>query len=295
LIFCNIRIQIKCQRAYPRVIWKYNLGDYLSLNEMLANAPWVTMDIFQDIDDAAGYFKSLFLDACKSFIPTKSVTIRPRDEPWMVNDVHRKIRRHTRAYKRWKINPTVVTFEQYNESCTAAEAAKQQAKEHYYTKLSSKLLDPATNAKQFWRLTKELYDTKVKRGIPPLIKDDAVYSTAESKCKLFNKHFAKKAQLPCATDLPALPEFQLETDGSLDFISVTDAEVLKELKDLDTSKATGPDGISNTILKRTADAICRPLCCLFNKSPSSGKFPNEWKEANLSPVFKANDRQSVEN
>jgi len=158
----------------------------------MAESFFLLGDIFQDIDDAVAYFKSLFMDTCKSFIPTKSVTIRPRDEPWMTNDVRKMLRKRGRAYKKWKNKPTNVNLEHYNETCISAEAAKHQAKEVYYTRLSNQLLNPATSTKQFWRLTKELYGTKIKSGVPPLIKDGIVHSTAESKCKLFNEHFAKR-------------------------------------------------------------------------------------------------------
>ena len=120
-----------------------------------------------------------------------------------------------------------------------------------------------------------------------------VYTTAEAKCKLFKEHFVRKAQLP--NNLPELPVLQLATVCILELIVESEEEVLKILKNLDTSKATGPDGISNTLLKRTANAIYSPLCNLFNKSLQNEKFRTTWKEANLLPVFKANDRQATEN
>ena len=147
---------------------------------------------------------------------------------------------------------------------TQVDEAKQIAKEHYYARLSNQLMNPTTSAKHFWRITKELYGAKIKCGIPPLIKDGIVFATAKAKCRLFSEHFSKKAQLP--NDLPKLPALTLETLDTLEYISVSEQEVLKVLKNLDISKASGPDGISNTLLKRAAHSICRPLCNLFNKS-----------------------------
>ena len=62
-------------------------------------------------------------------------------------------------------------------------------------------------------------------------------------------------------------------------------------KNLDISKASGPGGISNKLLKIMAQFISSSLCKLFNMSLQSGKFPTEWKKANVSPVFKKNDRR----
>ena len=67
------------------------------------------------------------------------------------------------------------------------------------------------------------------------------------------------------------------------------------LKNLDISKASGPGGISNKLLKLMAQFISCPLCKLFNMSLQSGKFPTECKKANVTPVFKINNRQDNNN
>ena len=71
LIFCHVNIPKPQKHTYSRMIWKYHLGNYENLNNQLNTAPWSTMDIFEDIDDAANYFKTIFLQLCKDNIPTK--------------------------------------------------------------------------------------------------------------------------------------------------------------------------------------------------------------------------------
>jgi hypothetical protein len=67
------------------------------------------------------------------------------------------------------------------------------------------------------------------------------------------------------------------------------------LLSLNTNKASGYDNISNTLLKKTAYSIAKPLTDLFNHSLSTGIFPNIWKKANVPPVFKQNDKQNKNN
>ena len=67
------------------------------------------------------------------------------------------------------------------------------------------------------------------------------------------------------------------------------------LKALDVTKATGPDKIPAKLLQETASVIAPSLCKLFNKSLSTGSFPQNWKEANVVPVFKKGEVEYTEN
>ena len=73
-------------------------------------------------------------------------------------------------------------------------------------------------------------------------------------------------------------------------------DVLVALLNLaDSNKATGPDGIPPRLLKETAHQIAPSLCSLFNQSLSSGSLPDEWKLANIIPIYKKGKKTHVEN
>ena len=71
--------------------------------------------------------------------------------------------------------------------------------------------------------------------------------------------------------------------------------VEKLLRNIDPSKATGPDGIQAIILKESATEISALLTHIFTQSIRSGTLPHDWKEANISPVFKKGDKTKSEN
>ena len=52
----------------------------------------------------------------------------------------------------------------------------------------------------------------------------------------------------------------------LNNLQVRESEVIDILKVLKVNKATGPDGISNRMLKSTCNTVCAPLTRLFNLS-----------------------------
>ena len=53
--------------------------------------------------------------------------------------------------------------------------------------------------------------------------------------------------------------------------------------------------ISIRMLKICDKSICKPLKLIFQSCIKHGKFPNEWKMANVVPVHKKSDKQILEN
>jgi len=69
-------------------------------------------------------------------------------------------------------------------------------------------------------------------------------------------------------------------------INIESADVFNKIISLKDGKAPGDDGIIPKFLKRVACEISEPLAVLYNKSVTEGMVPQEWKRANITPVFK---------
>ena len=68
----------------------------------------------------------------------------------------------------------------------------------------------------------------------------------------------------------------------------------KALRNLDPNKAHGHDMLSIRMLKICDDSLCG-LGLIFQSCFENGKFPSEWKKANVAPTYKKNDKQLVKN
>ena len=64
---------------------------------------------------------------------------------------------------------------------------------------------------------------------------------------------------------------------------------MKIVNKLNTKKATGVDNLPPKILKVAAEAISAPLSNIFNKSIKNEQFPDDLKDAQVSPLFKKDD------
>ena len=79
------------------------------------------------------------------------------------------------------------------------------------------------------------------------------------------------------------------------FTEVTRELIKKQLDSLDVKKATGLDKISPQFLRDAAPIACARLADIFNNSMLKGKIPQSWKNAKVTPIFKAGDPTNVSN
>ena len=119
-------------------------------------------------------------------------------------------------------------------------------------------------------------------------------STPSTIAEIFNKYFTSVfANSNCHIPIPASQS--PAPDLMLSDVHLTTEEVFQTLLTLDTNKATGPDEISPKLFKLCTYQIAPSLTKLFNKSLSYGKLPDDWKLANIVPVYKKGEKNQVEN
>ncbi|KFV88000.1 hypothetical protein N308_03641, partial [Struthio camelus australis] len=76
---------------------------------------------------------------------------------------------------------------------------------------------------------------------------------------------------------------------------VEEDQVRDLLSKPDTHRSMGPDGIHPRVLRELADVIARPLSIIFERSWRSGEVPEDWKKANVTPVFKKGKKEEPGN
>ena len=82
---------------------------------------------------------------------------------------------------------------------------------------------------------------------------------------------------------------------TIDSFTISENDILRMINKMKANKTPGPDKISPRILKEAKHEITKPLSMLFNKSLTTGKVPNEWKLANVTPIFKKGDKSQPKN
>ena len=132
-----------------------------------------------------------------------------------------------------------------------------------------------------------------------IISDGVEYTTNKSIASILNKHFATIGQY-LAEKLPAITtcyasSYYLSNGQHFNILPVDESFVVKHLKSLKASKATGLDKINIKLLKDASEVIAHSIAKLINRSIQSHTFPSSWKCSKVIPLYKSGDRTNASN
>ena len=68
---------------------------------------------------------------------------------------------------------------------------------------------------------------------------------------------------------------------------------LKLLNNLNIHKAFGLDGLSARVLKECSSEISPMLALIYSESLAQGTVPDEWRQANVAPVFRKGEKYNA--
>ena len=94
------------------------------------------------------------------------------------------------------------------------------------------------------------------------------------------------------TQLPLLTKL---TDNSLSHINCTEHEIETSIEVLNPNKASGDGDICHKMLKGVSKSVSKPLCIFMNRFFDEGIFPDIWKLANVTPIFKRGNKSQPSN
>ena len=290
--FCIFKFKKHIVKPFSRKIWLYDHGNYNDLRQMISEYNWDSVRN-DDVNEYANCFSKTLLSLAEQCIPTKHVTIRPRDLPWINNTIRRLIRKRNRLYKKYKKDRTILNYDKFKQARNEVTSNLQKAKKDYTDSLANKLKTSSLSSRDYWKTLKSFIKPSNSVTIPPLLHENTYVADSDEKANLLNSYFVEQTVLD--EHLANLPEPDDTNDPTLNNIVFSPTEVKDILYSLKLGKATGQDNINNRIVKEAALPLANPLCDLFNYSMSKSICPNIWKEANVSPIYKKDDQSLASN
>ena len=90
-------------------------------------------------------------------------------------------------------------------------------------------------------------------------------------------------------------EYFTPIQNEFKFSTISNNLLGKHIKEMKPSKAAGLDNIPARLLQDSSDVIVSFLANIFNVSITQGVFPDDIKQARISPIFKSGDKEDCGN
>ena len=286
MTFCKLNFKIPPPPKYKRKIWHYNRAQSEQIKKSISEFPWSEqLEYLQNPSHQVALLNETILNITSNFIPSTEKTFRPSDPPWFNKNMRYCLKKHNKIYKKYIKNGSLPEDKiLWEESKSEVSSAILASKEKYLKEQGAKLADPSTSSKTYWKILNGfLNKCKIPR-IPPLFVDGNFITNCKEKASIFNKYFAEQCT-PFLTD-SILPPLVYHTTNRLSSFEISLEDIKSIIKVLKANKAHGPDMISVQIIKLCGDDLSTPLKIIFQNILKTGIFPEQWKEANVTPVHK---------
>ncbi|CAM5173164.1 unnamed protein product [Eretmochelys imbricata] len=181
-----------------------------------------------------------------------------------------------------------MTREEYKNIARTCRNDIRRAKSHLELQLAR---DVKSNKKGFFRYVSN--KKKAKESVGPLVNEGGNRVTEDvEKADVLNAFFASVFTNKVSSQTAALGITKWGRDGQ----PSVEIEVVRDyLEKLDVHKSMGPDELHPRVLKELAAVIAEPLAITFENSWRMGEVPDDWKKANVVPIFKKGKKEDPGN
>jgi hypothetical protein len=136
--------------------------------------------------------------------------------------------------------------------------------------------------------------TDIRPSIGPL-KDSGgqTVTSDEGMAEILNSAFQEAFTREYVSSIP-VPSNICE-HSFLESVRFQPAAVKRKIRELRMDAASGPDGLGPKVLQKLQDQLSPILAAIFRKSLDEGVVPHDWKEENVTPIFKKGTKSSPGN
>lgn len=281
----------------------------------LSVAPFHVCEIFDNLDDAYWYSTTLLHGIIDEHAPVKYRIVKCNQIPYMNSSLRKAMNVRDALRRKYHKFKTTENWSRYRTQRNHVTTLRRQSLMKYM-KSKCTSLKPDANSVDFWRVIKPLISDNVKISNDiTLMESDTVENNQDKVSAILNNYFVHIAdgigQPDCITSYETLEDIIDEhydhasvkrirnemsrRDHTFQFQEVDIDYVYKKLSNLNPKKATGHDQIPPKLIKIGARSICQNMKYLLNMSIQTSCFPDDLKAAEVTPIFKKDNRLSKTN
>ena len=237
-------------------------------------------------------WKDLFLEVLDKHAPLQRKKIRSHKIPWITSQIKSLINTRDKLKIKATISKSETDWVNYKAARNQVNIKLRNAKQNYY---STKIAGQKCNPKEAWKTINNLLGKKAKRTIVnELDMNKNILQDPQEIVEGFNEYFSNIGPNLASNIAMANCNFETYVQKAKSeftaFQPTTVTDVTQMLSGLSNNKATGIDKISCKIIKIAAPAIADSLTYIFNQAITLSTFPDQWKVARVTPLYKSGQR-----
>jgi len=290
-----IKTNIGVEQEVRKQKLNFAKGDYDSFRLYMTNKLTEQERPDDDVDSAWEKLKLLIENGVNAYVPMIKIfqadTGGKQRNP-LPESVRKQIKKKNRLWKKYIAG--VVEEEVYKKQRNKVKTAVRR---HARKQQNNVALEVKTNPKKFWSYVNAKTKVRDKIGELRTCGKDGQQTEAvtdQEKADALNCFFA--SVFTCEPDGP----FEEMTYNKgikypMDDIEITVEEVKEKLDKLKVNKSPGPDMLHPRVLYELREEIVYPLVKIFNLSIKSKEIPSDWRNANITAIYKKGKKSDVGN
>ena len=284
VVSVNISCANSTQAAPPvhRTVYQYSKADWDGFRSFLGDIP---LDFIFNLNasNAAAELTDWLNIGMDLFIPSKTYQTQSHSQPWFSPACAAAISHRNHYFKLFHRSNTPEHRQLFRTARNKCQRILAEAKDNYAASIRQSILSQRLGSKDFWRIANNVMNRGTS-SIPPLFNGPEVLTSSKDKANVLAERFAANSTIQEGEH--TLPCFPLRTECVVPKPIITPKNITTIIHSLDSSKATGPDGIPIVVLKHCCPEIAPILSKLFNLCWSESTFPACWKTASVVPIPK---------
>ena len=283
-------IEILCENSdnknnVPFRNWKK--ANYEAMKEELRNINWTNQFASKSTSNSLKFLTTKIEELTSKYVPTYEQK-NGGQPPWMTRDVLRAVRKKKRLWKKYRTANSPGFLYEYKEQQKRVKTLIRKAKNRYEKKISCE----TKNKRIFNSYLKSKLSCKSSIG-PLKNKEGNITNDESNMAEILNEYFSSVFTNEDLTNIPE-PD-KTNCNAHVFSTGIDDKKIKDAIKKMKPSNSTGPDGISVNLLQKLENELTKPLKLIFLKSISSGEVPQDWKDANVIPIFKKGGKSNPGN
>ena len=261
------------------------------LNSDIKNTDWSPVYGTSNAHSAVENLNDILLNIFNKNAPFIEKKIKSKPCPWIDEATKMKMKERDQSLRKARRTKNDEHWKIYRSLRNRCSNMLRKSRSNYYENL---LTEHHQNPKSFWKIVKKIFPTKNTPSAGNFEEAD--------KVNIFSEYFKnaigklKSAAMRLVDFTWRKPHNILpKTMKTFNFTYVSTVFVRNQLKRLKRKKATGVDELTTSMIKDCAENLAPVLSHIINLSLNSGTFPNLWKIAKVTPIYKSGIINAPEN